>query len=43
MKPDTRKSNVLEYYDYILLYVDHVLAIGDDPEELLNEWINTSG
>ena len=32
MIPNTRKSDGVEYYQYVLLYVDNVLAIGDDPE-----------
>ena len=35
MIPKTRNSNGLEYYKYVILYVDDVLAIGDDPEEVL--------
>ena len=31
MIPKTRNSNGLEYYKYVILYVDDVLAIGDDP------------
>ena len=30
----------LEYYEYVLLYVDNVLEIGDDPEEVL-KWLDT--
>ena len=34
MRPKARNSDGLEYYEYALLYVDNVLAIGDDPEEV---------
>ena len=37
MKPMTRKGDGLEYYEYILLYVDDVLAIGEDPENVLKK------
>ena len=35
MRPKTRDSDGLKYYKYVLLYVDNVLAIGDNPEEVL--------
>ena len=35
MRPKKIRSDGLEYYEYVLLYVDNVLAIGDDPEKLL--------
>ena len=37
MKPMTRKGDCLEYYEYVLLYVDDVLAIGEDPELVLTK------
>ena len=39
MGPKTRKSDRLNYYEYILLYDDYVLAIGDDPGEVL-KWVD---
>ena len=36
MIPNTRNSDI-DYYEYILIYVDDVLAIGDDPEEVLKQ------
>ena len=39
MRPKARKSDVIENYDYILIYVDEVLAIGDDSEEVL-KWVD---
>ena len=35
MHPMKRSSDRLEQYEYVLLYFDDVLAIGDDPNELL--------
>ena len=37
MRPKTRKSDGLEHYENILLYVDEFLAIGKDPEEFLKQ------
>ena len=33
--PKTRKIYGIEYYEYVILLVDDVLAIGDNPEEFL--------
>ena len=35
MIPNTKKNNELKYYMYVLIYVDDVLVIGDDLEEVL--------
>ena len=37
MIPKTRKSNGLEYYEYVLIYADDVLAIGYDPRKFLKQ------
>ena len=37
MRPETRPDDGLEYYSYILLYVDDALAIGHDPMKALHE------
>ena len=39
MRPKTRKSDGLGYYYYVLIYVDYVFAIGDEPEEVL-KWVD---
>ena len=36
MKPG-RKSDDLEYYEYVLLYVDDCLAISENPKALLEQ------
>ena len=37
--PKTRKSVGIDYYKYVLLYVDGVLEIGEGPGELL-KWVD---
>ena len=37
MIPKTRNNGGLDYYEYVLLYVDKGLAIGDDLEEILKQ------
>ena len=34
MIPKTKKIDGLGYYEYVLIYVDEVISIGDDPEEV---------
>ena len=34
-RPKKRKSDGIEYYDYVILYVDNSLTIGDDQEEVI--------
>ena len=35
MRPKTIKIDGLEYYEYVLIYVGDVLAIGNDQKEFL--------
>ena len=35
--PKTRKRDRLNYYEYVVLYVYNVVAIGYDPEEVLKQ------
>jgi len=37
MKPAVRESDGFEHYEYVLLYVDDVLAIGDNPQVVLEK------
>ena len=37
MRPIKRSSDDFEQYEYVLLYVDDILAIGDDPTEVLQK------
>ena len=37
MKPAVRESDGFKHYEYVLLYVDDVMAIGDDPQVVLEK------
>ena len=37
MRTMKRLSNGFEQYEYVLIYVDNVLSIGDDPTEVLQK------
>ena len=37
MKPEFRPQDKLEYYSYILCYVDNFLCIHHNPEDVLNK------
>ena len=43
MRPIKRSRNGFEHYKYVLLYVDHVLAISDDHTEGLQKIDNYFG
>ena len=37
MKPEYRPEDKLEYYSYILCYMDDILCIHHDPDDVLNK------
>ena len=37
MKPETRPEDKFEYYSYILCYVDDILCIHHDPDDVSNK------
>ena len=43
MKTMEISSNDVEQYEYVLLYVDNILFIGDDPPEVLQKIDNYFG
>ena len=40
MMAEYRPENKLEYYSYILYYVDDILRIHHDPDNVLNKEVN---
>ena len=43
MRPMKRSSDNFEYYEYVLIYVDDVLIIYDDPTEFIQKIDNCFG